>query len=302
VRAIKLGDNGTHHGSHLASFTEKNRRDHLLEYSRFLPDEGAAFIALVISLWAVTEIVQEFTENRIPLRNLVLPVLGISLVIVFYKAYVKYRTYVPDSLKEETRRVQEIFWKQRCGWQFALARQIIEDRIRDDEEALSRMKSGAEYVHPRKLELSQYMAWLRYRPEALSRLLEAVAMQCTSELPTSLASAKAESDVEELKRRSLRLADLYKQARKLEEESHEIVPPDALRRLHETTFGWTDPVRSGVARFLEIADELASLDRRRVKAGDVELPLFVIPFDPPEVLEDYSRMLEEVDLSDLESD
>lgn len=288
-------DEGDYHGIHQVTFSEKTWSERIFEYLRFLPKEAPAFLAIVLSLWGVSEIIKEVIGPDVSTREYVAPVVLVAFVIVIYRAYVQYRDYVPEFLKDESAAVRRIYKRQKCGWQFALARQLIHDRISKDVESLARMQSGAEYVRPKKMSIEEYVVWLQGRPEALRRLMSAVAVQCTIELPAALAAPKLEADSAKIRLDCIRLSDLFRSARDLEIESHKIIPDGDLQELHKASFGWTEPVRSGVNTFLEILEELSTIDRQALKSGTVEPPSFSIPFESPKALDEFQQQFARIE-------
>ncbi len=289
-----MQNDGLYSSEHTVSFSEKRWYEHLRAFSRYISGEIAAFIALVISLWGVIEVMAQIADNPVPLKDLVLPVLAVSSIVIIYKAFSKYRSYVPDSLKSESKIIQQIFWKQKCGWQFALARQMMEDRIQEHESTLARIASGAEFIPPKTIPSDDYIVWLNDRPETVIRLIRSVAIQSTSELPRCLAHASSEEHLGDIKRRVLSLVSLYEQAKYFEIECHQIVPPEAFSKVHEMTYGWTEPIRKGVQEFMEIIGKLSSIDVRELKAGTAAPPSFSITFESPSNIEEFCKRLGEI--------
>lgn len=285
-------ENGLYKGEHTFTFTEKRWHNHLRSYFIFVRHEISTIVALILSLWAITEIMALVANNQVPIKNLVLPVFSISLITVMYKAYIKYRSYAPDTLKNETRAVQKIFWSQNIGWQFALAKKMLENRIIDFDSKLSRIASGSEFIAPKPIDYDNYVTWMRERPTTMVRLINAVAIQCTSELPEILTQTKEEDQLDALKKGISRMATLYEETMNLESECHQIIPPDEFTEVHELTFGWTESIRKGVKEFLEMLNRLATIDKRSLKAGTAKLPDFNITFEPPPNVEKFSKKLE----------
>lgn len=61
-------------------------------------------------------------------------------------------------------------------------------------------------------------------------------------------------------------------------------------------YGWSKPIRQGVNKFVEILDELASLDRKNLKSGAVVPPSFNIEFDAPENIDEFIRRLKALNI------
>ncbi|MBS4031258.1 MAG: hypothetical protein KGZ63_07565 [Clostridiales bacterium] len=223
----------------------------------------------------------EVADNRIPITKLVLTVVLIALVVISYTALLKYRSFTPEALKDESELVKYIFRKQKCGWQYALACQMMSDRIEDIELTLNRITNGIDFIEPRKIPLEEYFKWLVLRPETLRRLGKSVAIQCTEEFPKFIGKFKSEEQLTELKSRVLTFVRLYDYAKNFEVECHQIIPPEPYVQVHEMTYGWTEPIRDGISTFMNIMLELSSIDKKSLKAGTVNPPSFNIVFSAP---------------------
>ena len=292
---------GLNTGEHTITFTEKDYLEKLKDFSEFIPREFATFSSVAATSWALAEVFIAVLENRPSFVSLVIPVAAIATFVTLYKAYFRYTSYVPDTLVSESTAAQLIYRQQRFGWQWALAKEILENRIQSSNSELKRIRSGAEFVEPRRLAHSEYYAWVRNRPEAIVRLLTAVTIQCTGDLPAAIGSTKHEADLMKLKLEIEALANLYRTATRFELDCHAIVAPEAFEELHEMSHGWTDTIREGVNQFMEIVSKLAELDKRKIKEGMV-LPEFEIKFDSPENIEEFNVRLRRIDPSVLEID
>lgn len=292
---------GIHTGEHTITFTEKDHWEKLKDFSQFIPREFATFSSVAASSWALAEVFIAVFENRPSLVSLVIPVAAIAAVVTLYKAYFSYSSYVPDALASESTNAQIIYRQQRFGWQWALAKEMLENRIQGSSSELKRIRRGAEFVEPRRLTHSEYFAWVRIRPEAISRLLTAVTIQCTGDLPAAIGSTKHEADLLKLKLEIEALANFYRTATRFELDCHAIVAPEEFEQLHEMSHGWTDTIREGINQFMGIVSKLAELDKRQVKEG-IDPPEFEIKFDSPENIEEFNVRLHRVDPSVLEID
>jgi len=239
----------------------------------------------------------EVWDNRIPLRDLALPVLLTSLVVAMHRAFSKYRSYVPDALLSESKTTQNIYRMGRLGWQLALARQMLSERIQNVEATLNRVAEGAEFIKPRRMSSDDYFGWLQDRPETLQRLVHSVTVQCISELPKVIGRCRTEEQLSELKLGIHALAELYQYARDFEVKCHQIVPPDMFRDVHEMTHGWTKPIRDGIGKFMEILEQLSSLDKKTIKEGTASLPQFDIVFDSPKNIDEFCERINAINAS-----
>ncbi|MFB4202649.1 hypothetical protein KBTX_01651 [wastewater metagenome] len=285
-------DDGQYSGSHKISFTEKRWYEHGWDYCTWLPQQLGTFASVAISLWAVAEVLMVASGRRVSIDELAVPILVVAIIVVLYRAYSAKHEYVPAPLHGESKAVKDIFQKQRCGWNAALAKQMLEDRLEEADGALSRIDKGAEYIPPQKLEYDEYLTWLQTRPEVVLRMVHSAALLCTQEIPVAIGSAKDEEALPELRREVEALSSLYTCAKDAEVEWHGVLPPEDFEGVHEMMYGWTQPIRKGVHQFLGVLAELESVDRKALKKGIASLPAFSIVFESPPNIEEFSRRVQ----------
>jgi hypothetical protein len=225
------------------------------------------------------------------------PAFVTAFVVVVYKAIQKFRTYVPESLASESKATQAIFRKGACGWQFALALQMLNERTDSCDRTLVRVENGAYFIHPRHLHRSEYIDWLKERPEVLSRLIRAVAIQCVHEIPSILATTRDELSLPALKDSVVQLSSLYKETVDFEVQSRSTRPPEQLNEVHEMTYEWSKPIRLGIQEFIGVLKSLSEISAKDLKAKTVAPPDFAIKFESPPNVDEFIRRLDLVDLN-----
>ena len=193
-----MTDDPKYVGEHTISFTETRWYERLRKFLPYLPREIPLFATVTISFWGIAEVLAEIGNETLKLKDLAVPALATSLVVATYRAIQNYRAYVAEPLLSESKAARRIFRKGACGWQFALARQMLLERTSTFDRTLARVESGAEYIPPKSLAPPEYMKWLQDRPRILERLVRAVAVQCTSELPGVLGTTKDEQGLPDL--------------------------------------------------------------------------------------------------------
>ena len=296
-----MSDDGEYHGQHTVRFTQTTWVDRLKEFAPYLPKEIPIFGAVTISIWGVAEVLSEVGGEALSLKNLAGPALITASVVAIYKAVKKYRDYVPESLASESKISRSIFRKGVCGWQFAMALQMLSERTDNFDRMLGRIESGAYFAQPQHFDTAEYMKWLARRPEVLSRLLRAVALQCVSELPSILATTRDESSFPELKDSVDQLSMLYKETVDFELASRSTHPPDELADVHEMIFGWSRPIRAGIQEFMEVLRAISVIDAKDVKRGTVTPPSFQIKFEAPPNIDEFVRRLQLSELNTVGS-
>lgn len=267
------------------------------EFLPYLPRELPVFASVVTTCWAVSEILIAIFENRPSIASLASPIIAAGAIVAIYRAYKAYRSHVPEALIGEGRIVQAIYYARRYGWQWAIAVEMLWDRVRPLDAELDRIRRGAEFVSPKQLPNKEYFEWLRSRPNAIIRLIRAVTAQCTRDVPLAIGTATSEDKLKDMRVQIQALADLYETTMRFERDCHAIVPPEEFEKVHEMTHGWTDKIRHGIHQFIGIASELGELDKKKIKdaaSGREELPAFTIKFEAPENLDQFSARLNAV--------
>lgn len=291
-----MSDDGEFQDQHTVSLTETSWTDRLRKFMPYLPKEIPLFATVVISFWGIAEVLSELGGESLSLRILAAPALITALVVAAYKAIQKFRTYVPEDLVTESKITQSIFRKGKCGWQFALARQMLTERTDNFDRTLGRVKNGSHFLYPRHLETSEYIAWLKERPEVLTRLIRAVAVQCVSEIPSILATTRDETSLSALSDSVAQLSSLYEATVDFELQSHGTHPPTELSDVHEMIYGWSDPIRLGIQEFLNVLKSVSEISAKDIKNGTVALPSFEIKFASPPNIDEFVRRLGKVKL------
>lgn len=296
---MQTSDENTH-AAHKVTFNKLNVSNRLKEFLPYLPREIPAFASVTTTCWAVSEILIAIFENRPTIASLAGPIIAAGTIVAIYRAYKVYRCYLPEALVGEGRKVRAIYYTRRYGWQWAIAVEMLWDRVRPIDAELERIRRGAEFVNPKQVSNKEYFEWVRSRPNAIIRLIRAVTAQCKSDVPLAIGTAVSEEQLKDMRVQIQALADLYRTATQFEHDCYAIVPPEDFEKVHEMTYGWTDTVRHGIHQFIGIATELGELDKKKIKdaaSGRKELPTFTIKFKSPDNLDMFQARLNEVDPS-----
>lgn len=289
-----MSDDGKYSAQHTVTFSETVWYERLWRIVSYLPDQVPLFTAVTISFWGVAEVLAEIDGETLSLRNLATPALGTALAVAIYRAAQKYANYVPEALASECTAAKKVYRRGRSGWQFALAKEMLVDRITSFDRTLERIESGSQFISPKHIPGPEYLEWLQRKPEILLRLIRATAIQCTSELPSVLATTKKDADLSNLKNSVEQLAHLYEEATKFELEVRGVMPPEELEGIHQMTFGWSAPVRNGITNFVDVLDAISKIDAKRVAAGTAPMPDFGIKFLPPHNIDKFTEAIKSV--------
>lgn len=190
---------------------------------------------------------------------------------------------------------KKIFRKQQCGWNIELAKQMLEERIKESEATLNRIKKGTKFIKPKEIEYQDYIIWLRTRPEIIERLLKSTTSLCIKELPSIIAKTTSEDELQNLKSEIEALEDLFESVKNSEIECHEIIPPEEFESLHEMTYGWTDPIRDGIKQLIDILNKIANIDKEKLINGTVKVPSLIIEIDGPQNIDEFCRRIEDIE-------
>lgn len=292
-----MSNDRKYHGQHTVTFSQTSGAERLRKFLPYLPREIPLFATVVISFWGVAKVLSQLGGETLSLKNLAVPAFVTAFVVMVYKAIQKFRAYVPESLASESKVTRAIFRKGACGWQFALALQMLNERTESYDRTLVRVENGAYFVYPRHLDKSEYIDWIKERPEVLTRLIRAVAIQCVSEIPSILATTKDELGLSALKDSVVQLSYLYKETLDFEVQSRSTRPPELLGEVHEMTYDWSRPIRLGVQEFIGVLKSLSEISAKDLKAKTVAPPDFSITFEPPPNVDEFVKRLSLVDLS-----
>lgn len=281
-----------HSREHTLTFTRTTWTDRVRAFAPYLPREAPLFAAVTASFWGVAEVLSEIGGQTLSLRNLAIPALVTAFSASFYKAVQKYRTHVPEPLSPESKASQSIHRKGKSGWQFALAYQMLNERTESSDMTLQRIENGAHFATPIHYDDDEYIAWIRRRPEALIRLIRAVAVQCTSEMPSVLANPLDPEFLVKLKDSVSQLCNLYETTVEFELQSRAACPPEKFEKANEMTFGWSNPVQEGIREFLSVLKQLSEINPKTARPDGAPPPTFSIQFNPPPNIDSFIQEIE----------
>lgn len=289
-----MSGDGKYRAQHTVTFSETVWYEKLWRIVSYLPSQVPLFTTVTISFWGVAEVFAQIGGETLSLQNLAVPALGTALAVAIYRAIQKYANYVPETLASESTTAKKIYRKGRSGWQFALAKEMLVERIAAFDRTLERIESGSQFIPPINLPGREYLKWMQRKPEILLRLIRAVAIQCTSEMPSVLATTRKEADLASLRYSVEQLASLYEETAKFELEIRGVTPPKELEDIHQMTFGWSTPVREGITDFVEVLNAISKIDVKQVAAGTAHMPSFEITFPPPPNIDEFDVALKSI--------
>lgn len=295
-----MNEDGQHAEQHSVSFNSIAWYERVRRVTSYLPEQIPLFAAVTASFWGVAEVLSEIAGEVLPLRTLAGPALLTAFVVALYRAVRSYMDYVPEALISETESCRKIYRGGSLGWQFALANEMLKERIERLNRVLRRIDNGAQFIFPRHLAGAQYLTWLKERPEVLLRLVRSITMQCTLELPEILARTSKEADLVELRDSVEQLALLYEEAIEFELSVRGVKPLEELTEAHRMMFGWSSPLREGISDFLDILVKISRFDAKRHKEAVDEIPSFSMEFKSIPNIDEFLEAIHSVDASIFE--
>lgn len=292
-----ISNDSDYAGTHTVTLTETRWYERVWRFLPYLPREIPLFAAVSVSMWGVAGVFAKVSGEEIQLGALAFPTLLTAVAVAAYRAFTKFRAYVPEALLSESIASRSIYRKGKIGWQFDLARRMLKERVEKLDRTLKRVTNGAEFIPAKCLTLHEYSDWLQGRPTFVMRLVHSTATQCISELPSILASVESADQLSDLKTGVDELAKLYKHAVDFEVEGHSVQAPEIFENVHKKMHGWSAPIQNGIEEFTRILDQLACLDRKSHQAGTESVPQFTIVFDPPQNIDEFCNELEQIDMN-----
>jgi hypothetical protein len=266
---------------HTLSFSYRTIFEHALGIVRLYPRQLPKFVTVFVTIWASAEIF--LLEDKSNLNDVVLPAIVISLIVSSYYCVRNYRNSTSEVIKNESNIIRTAFFKQKLGWQYFMAKEMIESRIIESDLSLLRIRQNAEYIPPKNVTDEEFIEFVKSQPEKVLRLLSAAKIACIHYLPNALSQIKKGTDLELqiLKKEVDNVANIYIQAVAYERSIYEIVPSGKYNEVHEYMKGWTDPIREGISQLITLLDKLANIKKNELKNLQGIVKEYKIVFESP---------------------
>jgi hypothetical protein len=279
---------------HTLTFSYKSVFDHLLEVIKLYPKQIPQAVLVFITIWAVADIF--LLEDKSNLKDVILPAILIAILVSIYNCIKKYRNTSSELLQKESHVIKKMFFKQKLGWQYAIAKEMIKNRVYESEFTLIRIRQKAEYIIPQRITDDDFIEFVKIQPENVIRLINAVKTACITFLPNALSIQRKGNDVELviLIKEIDNLAKLYIHAVDYERSIHELVPSDNYFEVHEYMKGWTDPIRDGINQFMALLDELSGMKRKDLKNLKGIIKKYEIVFEAPQNIDLFNEAISNV--------
>lgn len=239
--------------------------------------------------WFGTEIVERYA--RVEFGGIGHFLIGgfTCLIVALVAAARRYLSGSPREFAAESRRVRRLLQLQPQGWPYALAAELLDDRVRAAIDELDDTVAGRVFCTPRRFRsVQEYAGWAINLTRQWQELV-AVAEQL---LVVDLASACASHldpirRAERIRRVVERIADVVWRAVEIEKECRGAVPPSPFEHMGELQRGWSRVI-------LSATEQTPAVFRRasRLRHDDESRSEFTIVFETPTNLDIFAREVE----------
>lgn len=281
----------TYQETHTLHLSKKSIFELSKDILKFIfPAEIATFFATLIAVLSVAEVVTKDIPDTSSIDYLI-PSIIISLITASYKGITAYIKHIPAELESESESIQKTYKRQKLGWQYKIALEMITQRIDSHEKSIERISRGSEFIKPRRVDLEEYIAWSQERTTTIIRLMKSVTRQFVNELPRTISELDLKVKLSEFKIQIDYIGSLYKEIRDFEAESYQIVPPDELEDAHKLTHNWSSTLRIAGNQFLEYLHIIQTFDEKSIRKGTAKIPEISVTILPISFLDDYLKEL-----------
>jgi hypothetical protein len=277
---------------HSLTFSYKTIFEHFLCFIKLLPKQLPKIATLFISIWAISEIILFEDNNK--LHIILVPSIIIVIVMALYDNLQQYLKTSPDILLSESKKARKLFFHQKLGWQYAIAKEMLENRIIELELSLIRIRQNAEYIVPNFISDDDFIIFIKLQPENILRLIEAAKIACVHFLPNAISTMKKGEEIELnfLLKEINNVAMIYSHAINYERSIYAIKPSEEFEAIHELMKGWTDPIRDGINQFINLLEKLSTLKRKDLKNLKNTITEVKITFSPPKNIDDFQKSID----------
>jgi len=212
----------------------------------------------------------------------------LAVAVAFARSVHSYVNACPAGLEGESTTSRRIAQIQRPKWECRLARQLLEERLRQLDVELENLLHGRVFVPvERQLDPQDYVAWVRIRPGNALRLADVAKQLLVADFPASLApTEKGPADPVRIVKIADLIQGLYSDTVRFERAARTVEPPASLSLLHGFQMGWTDPIRGGVRQMFQFLDSVLAVDPK----ADQEIR-FTITFEEPATIQQFNDEL-----------
>jgi len=214
---------------------------------------------------------------------------GMSLVVAAVYTGYRYSTSVPPGFEGELSSIQSVVRWKRPKWEYGLALLLLQDRLSRTDRQLRDLVEGRRYVGATEPDdADSYVAWLRLRPQNLTRMVEVAKQLLVYDLPRVLDSlSSGEASPVSIAECVDAISDLYVETLNFELESRRVLPPEGFDGVHRIQNGWSQTIRDGIRQVTDFLERATTWNPRSGKPLE-----FTIEFGAPRDVDMFKAELD----------
>jgi|GEM_PF-1590733 len=271
------------------AFSYKSKQDHLRCLSRLWRTWLLSNLAAFGAFWTVAEATTAFLDIQLKGWSYYATLIVLSIVISTAWTLYQYISSVPDGFESESQEARRIATIQRPKWEFQLALTLLQEKTSRIDQELEEIASGHAHVRRKPIDdINQYITWLKVRPGNLVSMVQVANRLLIEDLPAALRSSKDKpASPKAILLAVERIRRHYLETLEFEKESRATVPPEQLERVHDTQFGWSEPIRDGIRQMFAFLEQVCELDDSKDQSIQFE-----ITFKEPPNIEEHCRAMD----------
>lgn len=275
------------------SFTYMTWLDHARAFFQVQWKKLAIYsIAIFGVMWGVIEAASFFAPNSNLGNSYILScIISLCALISLSRCIHDYKNRVPIGLEKESSTAHKIAINKKHFWEYALAKQLIENRIKHIDDELDDITRNRTHVKiTRKLDIEEYIQWMQTRPQNLLGFIKTAQQLLIFDLIHAIHTDEDnEADLKNLVKVANLVEDLYRSIYDYEIEGREIIVPEEFELAHEIQSTWGCVTRDSFHQMLKILNGVATRNK-----NDLSPIRETITFEKPPRLDEYISEVDKI--------
>ncbi len=270
---------------------------------RGLPREWKSLVtkcfAALVGLWTIIEAISYLLAADLRGMRVLLVALFLSAILALTHTIYRLWHAVPIAFENESREAQRLAHLQPPLWQYRLAYSLLKVKLATIDPYLADLLDGRAFVELTSMpRFSEYIRWLRLRPDNLIRMMAVAKQLILVDLPRAIVPSDGRApSPETILRAADRIERLYSDTYQFELGAHRIMPPTKLASIHQIQHTWVRSIRDGVQQVMGFLEQCTDLDPKKSHRIEYE-----IVFKDPGGIEEFNgeiARLEKLSPSDI---
>jgi hypothetical protein len=259
-------------------FSYKNWREHAKCILAHWPAMLLTSAAVFGTVWGLVEASSYLAGKNLQGRLSYLLAVVVAVASAVGRSVFVYIHDCPEGLENESSRARRIAQIQRPKWEYALARQLLRDKLTRLDTELADILSGRVYVPiETRMSLEDYVQWLELRSPNALRMVGVVKQVAITDFAEAVVSREEQAARPAGILNAIdRIRDVYAETVAFERAGRSVDPPPGFETVHALQFGWTEPIRNGIQQLFGFLDHVLHLD-----PTDKSVVQYTITFDEP---------------------